>query len=133
MEIATSMPSERVIRILERVIWCIWKPESIRVVNSPEFIADLFKSWCNGKGININYIQPLGKPTQNSFIERFNSSYRRGILDTYLFDNFNQVRELMQNRMKDYNEIWSHKALGYLSPIAFFENMKKLTEIEEVI
>lgn len=40
MEIATSMPAERVIRILERVIWCSGKPESIRVDNGPEFIAD---------------------------------------------------------------------------------------------
>ena len=33
MEVATSMPAERVIRILERVIWCSGKPESIRVDN----------------------------------------------------------------------------------------------------
>lgn len=44
MEVATSMPAERVILILERVIWCSGKPESIRVDNGPEFIADLFKS-----------------------------------------------------------------------------------------
>lgn len=91
MEIATSMPAERVINILEKVIWCSGKPESIRVDNGPEFIAELFKSWCSGNGIKIKYIQP-GKPTQNSFIERFNGSYRRGVLDSYLFDNLNQVR-----------------------------------------
>ena len=125
MEVATSMPAERVIRILERVIWCSGKPESIRVDNGPEFIADLFKSWCNGNGINIKYIQP-GKPTQNSFIERFNGSYRRGVLDAYLFDNLNQVRELTQNWMKDYNEFRPHEALGDLSPIAYLENMKKI-------
>lgn len=132
MEVATSMPAERVIRILERVIWCSGKPESIRVDNGPEFIADLFKSWCNGNGINIKYIQP-GKPTQNSFIERFNGSYRRGVLDAYLFDNLNQVRELTQNWMKDYNEFRPHEALGDLSPIAYLENMKKITEIKEAI
>jgi putative transposase len=83
-------------------------------------------------GIKIKYIQP-GKPAQNSFIERFNGSYRRGILDAYLFDNLNQVRELTQSWMKDYNEFRPHEALGDLSPIAYLENMKKLTEIKEAI
>jgi len=42
MEVGTSMPSERVLSILEKVIWCVGKPESIRVDNGPEFIADFF-------------------------------------------------------------------------------------------
>ena len=62
-----------------------------------------------------------------------NLNYRRVILDAYLFDNHNQVRELRQNWMKDYNEFKPHEALGNLSPIAYFENMKKLTEIKEAI
>lgn len=131
MEIATSMPAERVIRILERVIWCSGKPENIKVDNGPEFIADLFKSWCSGNGIKIKYIQP-GKPTQNRFIERFNGSYRRGILDAYLFDNLNQVRELTQHWMKDYNKFRPHEALGDLSPIAYLENMNNFSEIKKL-
>ena len=132
MEIATSMPAERVINILEKVIWCSGKPESIRVDNGPEFIAELFKSWCSGNGIKIKYIQP-GKPTQNSFIERFNGSYRRGVLDSYLFDNLNQVRELTQNWMRDYNEDRPHEALGDLSPIEYLKNNKNIKELKEVI
>lgn len=132
MEVATSMPAEKVINILEKVIWCSGKPESIRVDNGPEFIAELFKSWCSGNGIKIKYIQP-GKPTQNSFIERFNGSYRRGVLDSYLFDNLNQVRELTQNWMRDYNEDRPHEALGDLSPIEYLKNNKNIKELKEVI
>ena len=93
MEVGLSMPAEKVINTLEDVIWNNGKPQSIRVDNGPEFIADIFKKWCEGNGIRIKYIQP-GKPTQNSFIERFNGSYRKSILDAYLFNNLNQVREL---------------------------------------
>jgi putative transposase len=132
MEVGTSMPSERVLSILEKVIWCVGKPESIRVDNGPEFIADVFKSWCNGNGIKIKYIQP-GKPTQNSFVERFNGSYRRGILDAYLFDNLNQVRELTEIWMNDYNKSRPHESLGDISPKAYLEKMKTQTEIKEAI
>lgn len=132
MEVGTSMPAERVLRVLEKVIWCTGKPENIRVDNGPEFIADVFKNWCNGNGITIKYIQP-GKPTQNSFIERFNGSYRRGVLDAYLFDNLTQVRELTENWMNDYNESRPHESLGDISPKAYLEKMKTVTEIKEVI
>jgi putative transposase len=132
MEVGTSMPSERVLSILEKVIWCVGKPESIRVDNGPEFIADVFKSWCNGNGIKIKYIQP-GKPTQNSFVERFNGSYRRGILDAYLFDNLNQVRELTEIWMNDYNKSRPHESLGDISPKAYLEKMKTQIEIKEAI
>jgi putative transposase len=132
MEVGTSMPAERVLRVWEKVIWCTGKPENISVDNRPEFIADVFKSWCNGNGISNKYIQP-GKPTQNSIDERFNGSYRRGILDAYLFDNLNQVRELSENWMNDYNESRPHESFGDISPKAYFEKMKTVTEIKEVI
>lgn len=42
MEVGTSMPAECVLRVLEKVIWYIDKPENIGVDNGPEFIADIF-------------------------------------------------------------------------------------------
>jgi putative transposase len=132
MEVGLSMPAEKVINTLEDVIWNNGKPQSIRVDNGPEFIADIFKKWCEGNGIRIKYIQP-GKPTQNSFIERFNGSYRKSILDAYLFNNLNQVRELTEEWMNDYNEHRPHESLGDLSPKKYLEKMKNQTELKEVI
>jgi putative transposase len=132
MEVGLSMPSERVINVLENVIWSSGKPQSIRVDNGPEFISDIFRNWCNGNDVKIKYIQP-GKPTQNSFIERFNGSYRKSILDAYLFNNLSQVRELTEEWMRDYNENRPHESLGDLSPKEYLENMRNQTEIKEVI
>ena len=42
-EISISMPAERVIRILEKVIWLKGKPEAIRCDNGPEFISNKFQ------------------------------------------------------------------------------------------
>ena len=101
-EISMSMPSERVIRILEKIIWIKGKPENIRCDNGPEFISNKFQDWCKANDITIKYTQP-GCPTQNSFVKRFNGSYRRAILDAYIFRNLNDVRELIESWMTDYN------------------------------
>ena len=102
-EISMSMSSERVIRILEKIIWIKGKPDNIRCDNGPEFISNKFQDWCKANDITIRYTQP-GCPTQNSFVERFNGSYRRAILDAYIFRNLNDVRELTESWMTDYNE-----------------------------
>jgi len=43
--------------------------------NGPEFISVTLASWAEEHGIDLEFIKP-GKPTQNSFIERFNVSVR---------------------------------------------------------
>lgn len=105
-----SMPAERVIRILERVIWSNGKPDAIRCDNGPELISHKFQEWCKANQIEIKYTQS-GCPTQNSYIERFNGSYRRDVLDAYIFRTLGNVREQTERWMQDYNESRPHDSL----------------------
>ena len=75
IEIGTSIPSARVIRVLDDLIRLYGRPARLRVDNGPELTAEAFVEWCAAQGIAIGYIQP-GKPDQNAFIERFNRTFR---------------------------------------------------------
>jgi len=120
IEVDTSLPSRRVIRVLERIIARRGKPTCLRTDNGPEFISHLLQEWCEAGGIRLVYIQP-GKPTQNAYIERKNGTMRRGLLNAYLFYSLGEVRLMAEEWQLDYNTERPHKSLGYLSPVKYAE------------
>jgi len=58
IEIAVSLSSVRIIRVLDQIISWRGKPSRIRMDNGPEFISNVFEIWCNNNGIELLYIQP---------------------------------------------------------------------------
>jgi putative transposase len=123
IEIDTSLPAERVIRVLEQVVAWRGQPLAIRLDNGPEFIAERFMSWCAERAIELWYIQP-GKPDQNAFIERYNRTYRTEVLNAYVFESLDQVREITDEWLQSYNEERPHDALAGLPPATYRANLE---------
>lgn len=118
MEIGISIPAKQVIRKLDELIDFRGKPESLRSDNGPEFIAKAIEKWCKSKNIVWKYIQP-GKPTQNAFVERFNGTVRQELYNLHIFDKFSDVRQLVEDWQRDYNESRPHKGLKYKTPLEY--------------
>ena len=115
IEIDLNLPAPRVIRVLERVVAWRGYPKKLRMDNGPEFISLALADWAEAHDIELEFIKP-GKPTQNSYVERFNRTYRDEILNMYVFRNLTEVRELTQNWIKEYNEERPHDSLDDLTP-----------------
>lgn len=130
IEIDLNLPALRIIRVLERIIAWRGYPDKLRMDNGPEFISLALADWAEEHSVQLEFIQP-GKPTQNSYIERFNRTYRNEILDMYVFRNLTEVRERTENWIKEYNEERPHDSLDDLTPQEYL--ITKQPEISNVI
>lgn len=115
IEVDFNLPAPRIIRVLDRIALGRGYPEKMRMDNGPELISVKLADWAEEHGVELDFIQP-GKPTQNSFVERFNRTFRTEILDMYLFRDLDEVREITNNWIPEYNEERPHTSLGKLTP-----------------
>src|SRR5215211_9452456 len=58
IEVDTSLPAERVVRVLEQLLLWRGKPASIRMDNGPELIWQRLQNWTKEKHIELLHIQP---------------------------------------------------------------------------
>lgn len=133
-KVGISFPAQRVTRLLNQLVEERGKPKYIRCDNGTEFTAKDFVGWADYHNVKVIFIQP-GKPTQNAYVERFNKSFRRGVLDAYLFNTISQAQEQADTWTYDYNYHHPHKSLGRKTPKELWEdfvNSGKLSEFTTI-
>ena len=109
IDVDLSLPAQRVIRVLERIVAWRGLPAKLRMDNGPEFISHEFVRWATEQGIRIEYIQP-GKPQQNAYIERYNRTIRYSWLSKHLFDTLEEVQDYATSWLWHYNYERPHQA-----------------------
>lgn len=115
IEVDFSLPAERVVRTLNRIISWRGKPLAIRVDNGPEYISGTLQSWAEKAGIALMYIQP-GKPQQNAYVERYNRTVRTEWLGRYHFESIKEVQDHATRWLWTYNNERPNMGIGGLTP-----------------
>lgn len=113
-----SLPSVRVIEVLERLRITRGLPAVIITDNGSEFTSHGFDAWAYARDVRIDHIQP-GKPVQNCFIESFNGTFRDDCLNAHWFVALSRVRVTTEAWRVEYNEERPHSSLNDLTPAEF--------------
>lgn len=118
IEVDTSLPGERVIRVLEKLKWFHGLPDEIIVDNGPEFTCKQIQKWSKGNGVTFRYIDP-GRPMQNAIVESFNGKFRDECLNEHWFTSLKDAKQIIEDWRISYNHVRPHSSLGYLTPREF--------------
>jgi putative transposase len=118
IEVDTSLPGSRVVRMLDGVAQERGYPEAIQVDNGPEFVSREVDQWAYAHGVALHFIEP-GKPVQNAFIESFNGKFRDECLNQNWFVSLDEARRIIEAWRVDYNTVRPHSSLGYRTPAEF--------------
>lgn len=115
LKASTSLPSSRVVELLDNVAQSRGYPKKIRMDNGPENISKIMKEWAQKNNVQLIYIQP-GEPAQNAYIERFNRTYREEVLDMHLFKSTDHVQAITDCWIDEYNNQRPHHSLRNKTP-----------------
>lgn len=118
IEVDTSLPGLRVVRVLERLRERRGTPAAMQVDNGTEFTSRVVDQWAYQHGVALHFIE-RGKPTQNAFIESFNGKFRDECLNQNWFVDLREAQDRIEAWRVDYNTVRPHSSLRYLTPEEF--------------
>jgi putative transposase len=118
IEVDSSLPRERVMRVLDRLIESRRKPEVIIPDNGPEFSGRVLDTWAVRNKVQLRFIDP-GKPIQNAYIESFNARLRDECLNQHWFTSLKEARVVIEEWREDYNRERPHSSLDNQTPEEF--------------
>jgi transposase InsO family protein len=117
-KVARSIGSESVRKHLEKLFAKRGRPKYIRADNGREFIGEELKLWLKEQGVTPIFIEKAS-PTQNCFIERFNGSMRRELLNGEMFHSVLEAQVVIDEWNELYNTRRPHRGLGGKTPAAY--------------
>ena len=109
IEVDTSLPGQRVVRVLEELKRRGRKPEAIVIDNGTEFTSQVVDQWAYENQVQLHFITP-GRPMENGFIESFNGKFRDECLNENWFLDLADAREKIEEWRCDYNQVRPHSA-----------------------
>lgn len=128
IEVDTSIPGSRVVRVLEQLREIRDLPKTIVLDNGTEFTSRAMLMWSESRGIRLHFIEP-GKPSQNGFVESFNGKFRDECLNEHWFYGLQDARKKIEVWRVDYNTQRPHRSLRQLTPFEYKEKVEDIARI----
>jgi transposase InsO family protein len=116
--VARSIGANHVSRHLAKLFAQHGKPKFMRADNGREFIADIGQQWLLDQGVQPVFIEKAS-PQQNCYIERFNGSMRREVLNPESFHSVLEAKVVIEDWNELYNTRRVHRGLAGLTPAAY--------------
>ena len=129
IEVDFSLPAERVIRSLNRIIEWRGKPETIRVPSRDHAAHNPAGQWIIALNISVascwnglrNKVLPSstsnpGKPQQNAYIERYDRTVRHEWLDQHIIETIEEAQDFATQWLWTYNNDRPNMGIGGITP-----------------
>jgi len=126
--VAGALTGERVVEALDELLTAGLRPQMLSIDNGPEFISKALDAWAHRNGVRLEFSRP-GKPTDNAFIEAFNSRFRDECLNQHWFVSLEEAQQTIEAWRVDYNTERPHGALGQQTPAEFSAAWRPLEEV----
>ena len=118
IDVAGSIPSNRVLEVLSRLVSERGAPHHLRSDNGPEFVSKALLRWMANPGLEVALINP-GKPWQNGIVESFNGKFRDECLSMEWFRSRTEAKVVIEDWRRTYNEMRPHSSLGKMTSGAY--------------
>lgn len=123
-----SFRAFHVMEALDRIARERGLPKTIRCDNGPEFAGRMLDQWAFHHQVELDFSRPA-KPTDNAFIEAFNASVRKELLNASWFATLAEARERLEAWRKEYNEDRPHTSLHNRTPREYAEHARAVRKL----
>ena len=116
IHVGQSLKGEDVVAVMQRLHQQLGLvPKRIQVDNDSEFSSKVLDRWVYDQHVTLDCSRP-GKPTDNSYIESFNGSFRDECLNVHWFLSLPDAQEKIEHWRQEYNGFRPHSSLQNLTP-----------------
>jgi putative transposase len=119
-----SFGAFHVVQALDRIARERGVPKTIRCDNGPEFSGRVLDQWAFYNQVQLDFSRPA-TPTDNAFIESFNASVRKELLNASWFTTMAEARARMVAWRKEYNEDRPHSSLQDRTPKEYADDHRR--------
>jgi len=122
--LSTTLESDFCVRALQQALSEFGTPEIFNTDQGSQFTAEAFTSVLLERGVKVS-MDGKGRYTDNIFVERLWRTLKYEEVYLHAYDGVDEARAAIKRYLGFYNHERSHMALGYQTPAAFYDGLRR--------